>query len=378
MFDTIRGSITTIISLSIVGILLYRYIYKPSIKLKGYSTLEQGDGGYNELENESISSNSSSNSSDIELDFFTIDNKPNLPPLNFQTEDHEERFPPLVLIPNLTSLESAKIAQSINNKINHIFIKSGDYSPINCWYFLPPLLLSTSWFILNVDYWLRNPIRQWEDYLAWIWYVLGHITIPILTAVWLYLFHAPGAVKAYGLALGLQNICGVITHLVFPNAAPWFIHLNGEDATADYETLGYAAGLIRVDLALGTHLTANGFHKSPIVFGALPSLHSAMAVMTFFFVGYYSRWIGLKLLAFMFMFVQWWATIYLDHHWRLDLLAGLMYSIFWFTIINKLVMVKSNEKFINSRLCYDFKNGSTMGMRVFRNTRIQWFFDPLS
>ena len=184
--------------------------------------------------------------------------------------------------------------------------------------------------------------------------------------------------KSYGWALGCQNICGVLTHLLFPCAPPWFIHLYGEDAYADYEMPGYAAGLTRVDVALGTHLNSKGFHASPIVFGAVPSLHSAMAVLTFLFVSYYARWTVVKILSFLFVVLQWWATIYLDHHWRLDLFVGMCYALIWFSIMYKLRLRKVNESYLKLRLQYNFARGSTMGMRVFRNTKLQSFFDPLS
>lgn len=430
IFETIIGGIVNILGLASLAWLLYRFVYQlkssnnnsnrnnhhqsqisgeypPSNTNDIYSLYKIPQNYQLDIDNDSSSSNSSNNS-DIELESFPKELlKPSynqLPPINFQDNDDQiqdsqldnnrvhdgnsenTRFAPMVFIPQLTLIEVGQMAQSINNKIlNHIQPKNSNsgfnynYSPINSWDFCPSLLLATSWFLLNFVHYLREPIRLWQDYLAWTSYVLGHITVPIVTAVWLYVFHAPGSLKAYSFALGLQNICGVLTHLLFPNAAPWFIHMNGENANADYDTPGYAAGLIRVDIALGTHLTSNGFHASPIVFGALPSLHSAMAVMTFFFVGYYSRWYFIKFLAFMFVMIQWWATIYLDHHWRLDLLAGLIYACIWFTIIYKLVIKYQQERFIMARLKYQFNNGgSTMGMRVFRNTKIQWFFDPLS
>ncbi|EER32457.1 hypothetical protein CTRG_04128 [Candida tropicalis MYA-3404] len=386
MFSTIQGGITTIICLLGLSIALYRLVYQRKTKSHQNNTTyiplqNQGEQQeYNENTNpyeDDFRLSSSDSASDVELESFPkeLSKAIDPPPLDFQNDHHHQ---PFVLIPNLTPIEIGAMAQSINEKIIENHQKTGIYSPINCWYFLPPLLISTSWFILNFVHWLKDPIRQWEDYMAWVSYVLGHITVPIVTAVWLYVFQAPGALKSYSLALGLMNICGVLTHLVFPNAPPWFIHLNGEDAYADYDTPGYAAGLIRVDVALGTHITSKGFHASPIVFGALPSLHSAMAVMTFLFVGYYARWTIIKLLAFSFVCIQWWATIYLDHHWRLDLICGMMYSITWFTIIYKLRIIKSDAKFVKSRLSYDFNNGSTMGMRVFRNTKLQSFFDPLS
>ncbi|KAF6062788.1 putative integral membrane protein [Candida albicans] len=411
IFETIIGGIVNILGLASSGWLLYRFVYQskssnnnsnrnnhhqsqisgeypPSNANDIYSLYKIPQNYELDIDNDSSSSNSSNNS-DIELESFPKELlKPSynqLPPINFQDNDDQiqdsqldnnrvhdgnsenTRFAPMVFIPQLTSVEVGQMAQSINNKIlNHIQPKNSNsgfnynYSPINSWDFCPSLLLATSWFLLNFVHYLREPIRLWQDYLAWTSYVLGHITVPIVTAVWLYVFHAPGSLKAYSFALGLQNICGVLTHLLFPNAAPWFIHMNGENANADYDTPGYAAGLIRVDIALGTHLTSNGFHASPIVFGALPSLHSAMAVMTFFFVGYYSRW-------------------YLLNFWHLYLLAGLIYACIWFTIIYKLVIKYQQERFIMARLKYQFNNGgSTMGMRVFRNTKIQWFFDPLS
>lgn len=58
--------------------------------------------------------------------------------------------------------------------------------------------------------------------------------------------------------LGLQNITGLITHLVFPNAAPWFYDVYGQDAAQpNYEDYpGNPAGLVRVDRILGSEYQA--------------------------------------------------------------------------------------------------------------------------
>ncbi|CAI5756862.1 unnamed protein product [Candida verbasci] len=275
----------------------------------------------------------------------------------------------------LATEEISTTAYEINEKI----VQKRSNLPISSWYLTPPIMLFSSWFILNFDYYaLKDPILVWKDLLAWTSYVLGHITVPILTSVWLYIFHEPGAVKSYGFALGFQNICGVLTHLLFPCAPPWFIHMYGEDKVANYDMKGYAAGLTRVDIHLGTHLNSKGFHASPIVFGAIPSLHSAMAVITLYFITYFARYRIIKVLSFLFVVLQWWATIYLDHHWRLDLFIGLIYATVWFSIIKWFLLNKYDENFIKARLNYNFKNGSTMGMRVFRNTNLQWFFDPMA
>ena len=248
----------------------------------------------------------------------------------------------------------------------------------NHWHSSPPLLLCFSWFILNFVYELREPISITKDLIAWFSYVLCHVAAPILTAIWLYIFHPPGALKLFSFALGIQNIAGVLTHLLFPNAPPWFIHYYGENHVANYDILGYAAGLVRVDIALGTCMHTKCFHISPIVFGAIPSIHSSTATLVFFFVSYYARWICLKVVVLGFVILQWWATIYLDHHWRIDLMIGLMYSIVSFTFLTcwKYGLHKIDADFLEAQLKLDFQKGSSMAMRVFKKTRFQNFFDP--
>lgn len=395
MFSSWLGALICIPSFIAIGWLMYVGIYKQkgkaSIALSRYLPLK------GEVDNEEIASEEGGSSFDIEMESLdggeggergsvgcedletgTVTSTIKPPPeTNFQNDMHINN---LTFFRPLDTSVVNNMAMTVNEKIVE---KQQQYGnnwkiPRNCWYISAPALLATCWFILNIDYWFREPIRTWKDLLAWASYVLGHITVPIITAVWLYVFHAPGVLKSYGWALGFQNICGVLTHLLFPCAPPWFIHMYGENAPANYDLPGYAAGLTRVDVALGTHLNSKGFHASPIVFGAVPSLHSAMAVMTFLFVSYYARWTVVKLISFAFVVLQWWATIYLDHHWRLDLFVGMCYALVWFSIMYKWRLGKVNEVFLQLRMLYNFAKGSTMGMRVFRNTKLQWFFDPLS
>lgn len=292
-------------------------------------------------------------------------------------EDHPH-IGPLEFIPVMSLFEVSENAGTINKKILQNLNSSNAYRPYNCWLWAPTALLASSWWLLNLDQWLSRPITVPKDAVSWFSYVIGHFCVPLFTAIWLYVFHAPGALRLFSFALGAQNIAGVCTHLLFPNAPPWFIMINGENGEATYDTEGYAAGLIRAPFGTGAHVVTQGFHKSPIVFGALPSLHSAMAVMCFFFVAYYARWTVAKVGLFLFVVLQWWATIYLDHHWRLDLIAGLIYALVLFTVFFRWRMHRVDEDFVNARLRFDFTNGSTMGMRVFRKTKLQNFFDPLS
>jgi len=242
--------------------------------------------------------------------------------------------------------------------------------------YLTPILFFSIWPMLNIVAHFANNITTTKDLIAWFFYVLGHITFPILTAVYLYVFQPPGILKFFSIALGSQNIAGVMTHLLFPNAPPWFIHMYGPNSDANYDMPGYAAGLTRIDVTLGTHMHSKGFHKSPIVFGAFPSLHSAMAVQVFLFIFYFSRVRLLRISALMFVYIQWWGTIYLDHHFKIDLIAGCVYALISFSLTWPFMRTKEKD-FIKARLNSDFPKGTTMGMRVFDKVpKLQKFFDP--
>lgn len=323
--------------------------------------------------------------------------------------------------------------------------------------FLLPLLV---FVVLNIDSLFavqrQENFVKWKDMVAWFSYVILHLTAPILTAVYLYVFQPPGTLKCFAFALGFQNLMGVSTHLLLPMAPPWFTHLYGINDTehVNYTQEGYAAGLTRVDAHLGTHLNTSGFHMSPIVFGAVPSLHSAMAFQCFLFLitrsttlknrfasalrvitavkepetleltrlndpdadadssistvaeeemgslnyvalydydaQFANKWFFAlfnkavlpRLLGTAFIIVQWWATMYLDHHYRFDLFVGVLYALFWHIIINSLVLQpRVLTPWVRLRLGEepDTKNEArTLGMRVFANTRLEWFFDPLA
>ena len=201
---------------------------------------------------------------------------------DYQSNDSKDTKQCFQLI-DLESDVTEQFDDNFNEKIIQCIKQDRMHRPFNCWYLSPPILLGSCWFILNFAYWLREPINTPKDLIAWFSYVVCHLFVPICTALWLYFFHPPGALKLFSYGIGIQNIAGVLTHLCFPNAPPWFIHYYGENYEADYDILGYAAGLTRVDIALGTYIYTNGFHSSPIVFGALPSIHSAMATIVFFF-----------------------------------------------------------------------------------------------
>ncbi|GAA5867004.1 hypothetical protein JCM1840_005937 [Sporobolomyces johnsonii] len=174
------------------------------------------------------------------------------------------------------------------------------------------------------------------DLLAFGSYGALHFASPIIAGWWIWGFGCQGAACTFGWALGAQNLAGLATHLVFPNAAPWFYDVYGIDAAQpDYTYPGNPAGLIRVDTILGTHIYAKAFKWGAVVFGAIPSLHAATSICCGLFATRYSK--GYRGLAFMWIYCFWmfWATQYLHHHFAIDLLCGAFYSVVSFLIFER-------------------------------------------
>lgn len=129
---------------------------------------------------------------------------------------------------------------------------------------------------------------------------------------------------------------------------------------------GSPAGLVRVDKVLGTHLYEKAFKASPLVFGAFPSLHGAFSCCCLFFVGRYSRK-GRFMVGFYVLW-QWFSTMYLRHHWRLDLLGGLVYAAFAFTLFQRFIRKKEKE-------FAEGTSGKAGWNRLFEGTRLENFWE---
>ncbi|KAK4683855.1 hypothetical protein P7C73_g6360, partial [Tremellales sp. Uapishka_1] len=176
-----------------------------------------------------------------------------------------------------------------------------------------------------------NPVL---DVVAWVPYGVLHYILPFVVAAVLWVFGPKHAVQYWGNAFGWMNLFGVLTQILFPCAAPWYEIIHGL-TPADYAMAGSPGGLMRIDRVFHSSGYTNAFGNSPLVFGAFPSLHSGCAVMEalflshFFPKGKYVYWIYTGIL--------WWATMYLSHHYLIDLTAGACFSVcvFYFTMPEK-------------------------------------------
>jgi inositol phosphorylceramide synthase catalytic subunit len=161
------------------------------------------------------------------------------------------------------------------------------------------------------------------DLLAWLPYGIIHFGGPCVCALSIFVFAPPTTVSVFARTFGYVNLIGVMIQILFPCSPPWYENMYGL-APANYAMKGSPAGLARIDKLFGIELYKSTFTASPLVFGAFPSLHSGNATIEALFLSHifprgrpifiaYTLWL-------------WWATMYLSHHYAVDLVGGSLLS----------------------------------------------------
>lgn len=166
------------------------------------------------------------------------------------------------------------------------------------------------------------------DILAWIPYGILHFSAPFIIAALIFIFGPPTSLRSFGFAFGYVNLLGVIVQVLVPAAPPWYKILHGLEP-ANYSMKGSPGGLGRIDKILGVDMYTTAFSNSPVIFGAFPSLHSACTVMDALFLSWLFP--KLKVLWWFWASWLWWSTMYLTHHYFVDLIAGAVMSFIVFT-----------------------------------------------
>lgn len=165
------------------------------------------------------------------------------------------------------------------------------------------------------------------DVLAWLPYGIIHFVVPFVVAGLIFLFAPPTALRGYAFAFGYMNLMGVLTQLMFPAAPPWYKIRNGLEP-ANYSMGGLPGGLGRIDELLGVDMYTTAFSNSPVIFGAFPSLHSGCAVMEVLFLSWlFPR---MRFVWWGYACWLWWLTMYLTHHYFIDLIGGAVLSLLVF------------------------------------------------
>lgn len=123
----------------------------------------------------------------------------------------------------------------------------------------------------------------------------------------------------------LLNVAGWTTWILWPAAPPWYADQYGL-GPANMDALPSAAGAARFDAVFGISLFHDFYSRNANVFGAMPSLHCAYPTLVAL-IAWGRGHRGLRLGTWAFAFVMYFSAVYLQHHYVLDVIAGITYSI---------------------------------------------------
>jgi len=151
------------------------------------------------------------------------------------------------------------------------------------------------------------------------------IFVSIVFAIFLYM-RSFIALQRYTWTFLFLNLAGFVTYHVYPAAPPWYYHLT-HNCIADLSThASEGTHLANVDRLLGIPYFRGFYGRSADVFGSVPSLHVAYPLLILI-----EGWVLFgpvrRGLALLFALSMCFAAVYLDHHYVIDVLLGLTYTI---------------------------------------------------
>ncbi len=166
--------------------------------------------------------------------------------------------------------------------------------------------------------WFASRTHAVVDFITGVSYIV-YLYVPMVAAVVLY-FRDQERMKLVGWSFFLTNVVGMVVYIAYPAAPPWYVADYGL-GPAVLDALPSAAGASRFDALIGVPFFENFYSRSANVFGAMPSLHVAYPTSTLLALWSKGRVRGV-LVAFV--AVVSFAAVYLQHHYLLDVIAGLL------------------------------------------------------
>ena len=162
---------------------------------------------------------------------------------------------------------------------------------------------------------------------------INWISVPLLLLVYLWVKDKKYFVH-FILAFFTVNIIGVFIYYLYPAAAPWYVTQYGFER--QYGILGSPAGLAKFDEFFGIGVFQNMYGMNPNVFGAMPSLHCAFPTLVLLYGLGKFKW--LNLLFALHAVGMWFAAVYTQHHYILDVLAGIGCAVLTYLLLEKILM----------------------------------------
>lgn len=162
-----------------------------------------------------------------------------------------------------------------------------------------------------------------------------HVPMMLVVLVILWKYGSAEKAQRYTLAFFIMNVLAFSTHFLFPVAAPWYVENFGFSQPMG-PIPGDPAGLVRFEQVLGLSFFSENYSISPVIFGAVPSMHAGFSTLGWL----YSFQINRKFSIFMGFYVltMVFSALYLQHHYMVDLVWGIFYALLAWILVEKILL----------------------------------------
>jgi inositol phosphorylceramide synthase catalytic subunit len=172
--------------------------------------------------------------------------------------------------------------------------------------------------------WFLTHHAPWSDVLCAIPY-LTYIFQAVALGIYLFLRDEPRA-RRFAWAFLWLNVLSFATEALFPVAPPWYVEAHGLGPALRGIPGSPGPAAIRFDELIGIPIFHQMYARSTDVFGAIPSLHVAIPALVLLQARELrKRWLTFACGAFLLLMMV--AAVYLQHHYVIDLIAGLGYAL---------------------------------------------------
>ena len=146
--------------------------------------------------------------------------------------------------------------------------------------------------------------------------------------------------RRLALAFLVVNVLGFATYFIYPVAPPWYVTQYGF-GPARMDVHSTAAAASRFDQLLGTHFFDQIYGRGVDVYGAYPSLHVAYPLLVVWAVFRTPELRCARGPAVAFFLLMCLSAVYLQHHYVVDVLLGIVYAIATLALLRQLSSQRS-------------------------------------
>lgn len=182
---------------------------------------------------------------------------------------------------------------------------------------------------LTMNEYLTKHHTAFFDILSGLFYI-NWVPIPLLFGIYVFLKDKT-VIYSFAYCFLFVNLIGFCFYYMYPAAPPWYVTEYG--FVEHFDIMGNVGNLKNFDNLVGIPIFKGIYEKNANVFAAMPSLHSAYPLIVLYFAK--QAKMG-KFIIFYVIFCLgiWGSAVYSNHHYVLEVLAGISCAILGITLFN--------------------------------------------